>query len=135
MSFKGLIWRHKISCNLFRDKILTWVSHKKKTYQTKSKPKENKKIERTYPKNFTQPIFVKKSYLYRGTPPLIRIKNKRQKTSLMVKGNTLLLVYADVKVTGAALNRSSRVLSTKQLRWIKSPKGSFATSHIKNNTS
>lgn len=38
----------------------------------------------TYPKNLTHPIFVKKSYLYLGTPPLIKIRKDKHRASLNV---------------------------------------------------
>ena len=39
----------------------------------------------TKPKNLTHPIFVKKSYLYRGTPPLIADKKTKQSDSFNTK--------------------------------------------------
>jgi hypothetical protein len=38
-----------------------------------------------YPKNFTHPILVKKSYLYRGTQPRITIKNAKHKVNFEIK--------------------------------------------------
>ena len=38
----------------------------------------------TKPRNLTHPILVRKSYLYRGTPPRIADKNTRHTASLLV---------------------------------------------------
>jgi DNA gyrase/topoisomerase IV subunit B len=43
------------------------------------------KIANTNPKNLTHPSLVKMSYLYLGTPPLIRIKKDRHAASFVVK--------------------------------------------------
>ena len=50
----------------------------KKIYQGQHENSATIKIINVYPRNLTQPSFVKKSYLYLGTPPLIKIKKDRQ---------------------------------------------------------
>jgi hypothetical protein len=44
-------------------------------YQAVYRQVERMKNTKTCPKNFTQPILVRKSYRYRGIQPLITIKN------------------------------------------------------------
>lgn len=52
-----------------------------------------KNSESTYPKNLTQPILVRKSYLYLGTPPRIKIKKAKQSTNLVVKTKVKFVEY------------------------------------------
>lgn len=59
--------------------------HFKDCYQLVIAKKTTRKILNTYPKNLTQPSLVRKSYLYRGTPPRIKIKNIISKLNLIVK--------------------------------------------------
>ena len=53
-------------------------------YQMQTKVKVSKNVPSTSPKNLIQPILVKKSYLYRGTPPRIADRNKSVSTILNV---------------------------------------------------
>lgn len=52
---------------------------------------DNKNIVIIYPKNFTQPILVKKSYRYRGTPPRIKIKKHKHITNFKVMAKVKLV--------------------------------------------
>lgn len=56
-------------------------------YQIQNNVKVIKNVPSTSPKNLIQPILVKKSYLYRGTPPRIADKNKSVITILSVNKN------------------------------------------------
>ena len=56
-------------------------------YQMQNNVKVIKNVPSTSPKNLIQPILVKKSYLYRGTPPRIADRNKSVITILSVNTN------------------------------------------------
>lgn len=51
------------------------------------------KKAKTWPKNLTQPILVRKSYRYRGIQPLITIKNIRQSVIF----NVIMIVKSEKK--------------------------------------
>lgn len=49
-----------------------------------NKENELKKTASTKPRNLTHPIFVRKSYLYLGTPPRIAERNTKHRASFVV---------------------------------------------------
>lgn len=81
---------------------------------------ERRKNARTCPKNFTQPILVRKSYRYRGIHPRITIKNISDRVTFTDKTEvkSKKRVYKVVVVSGVnvvEVNKYSRLIAASIL--------------------
>lgn len=71
---------------------------------------ERTKNTKTCPKNFTQPILVRKSYRYRGMQPLITIKNINDKVTFIenIEVKSKKRVYKVVVVGGVSVQEVNK---------------------------
>lgn len=65
--------------------------HRHNYYITYNKSSDVKKTESISVKNFIQPIFVKKSYLYLGIPPLTKTSKAIKNINLIAKIIALMM--------------------------------------------
>ena len=74
---------------------------------------------KTKPINFNHPNFVKKSYLYRGVPPRIKIKKKIQKRNLIEKNkfelHTKCIAFAWISNKYGQIMSSGKKINKKTL--------------------
>lgn len=86
-----------------------------------------------YNKNLTQPSFVKKSYLYRGTPPRIAIRKAIPRATFIT--NQILWTCGEVLTSMVLMNRLGILVPVGSLNAAsrsKSPSKNLVTGNITN---
>ena len=108
-----------------KNNIQIWEDQKRKShinkllyYHNKNITRVSRKVLRTKPRNFIHPILVKKSYLYRGTPPLIAAKKTKQNASFVVNTNVWLVEYEYQKESLQKEKLVSERNNKFSVRWI-----------------